>query len=460
VFALIRTGELASVRVGSSRRVTPEALAQYVDGLRGARDAGMPPPVTRLRRKRPAANGVLHEVLALPFEDKGGDAVTGAWEAHRREADMASINRRTTDSGEVRYDVRWRLGDGKVRNKTFRRRTDADVYRRRVEADELVGIVTDHRRGVETFNEIADRWLMSVPSKRKRSLERDEGILDCHLRPAFGSRRIQSITRADVQLLVDTLAMTLAPSSVLRTFSCLRAVFSFAERDEIVVRNPTRGTRLPRVSLTTRPVLDGDQVDRVARALGPDQAPMLWLGVVLGLRWGEAAGLTVRRIDFLRQTITVAAQRGRDLQLLPPKSDAGRRTLSAPAWLIDELAALLRREGVDGAHADRLVFTTAADRPWHYTSWRRDIWVPATKQAGLDGLRFHDLRSNAATALVAAGADIKTAQTRLGHANPAMTLAIYARATKEADRKAADAVGEMFRPRDQRAMERDAAESS
>jgi excisionase family DNA binding protein len=76
VFALVRTGELASVRVGSSRRVTPEALAQYVDGLRGARDAGM--PVTRLRRKRPAANGVLHEVLALPFEDRGDGAVTGA----------------------------------------------------------------------------------------------------------------------------------------------------------------------------------------------------------------------------------------------------------------------------------------------------------------------------------------------------------------------------------------------
>ena len=370
---------------------------------------------------------------------------------------MASINKRMTDGGEVRYDVRWRLGDGKVRNKTFRRRADADTYRRRVEADELVGIVTDHRRGIETFNEVANRWLESVPGKRKRSLQRDEGILDCHLRPVFGSRRMQSITRADVQLLVDKLATTHAPSSVLRSFSCLRAVFSFAEREEIVGRNPTRGTRLPRVSLTTRPVLDGDQVDRVAQALGPDQAPMLWLGVVLGLRWGEAAGLTVRRIDFLRQTITVAEQLGRDLQLSRPKSDAGRRTLSAPAWLIDELAALLKRRGIDGTQADHLVFTTAADRPWHYTSWRRDIWLPATKEAGLDGLRYHDLRSNAATALVAAGADIKTAQTRLGHANPAMTLAIYARATADADRKAADAVGEKFRPRDPRAMDRQKA---
>ena len=100
---------------------------------------------------------------------------------------------------------------------------------------------------------------------------------------------------------------------------------------------------MPKVSLTIRPVLDSQQIDRLATALGPDQAPMLWLGVVLGLRWGEAAGIT---------------------------------------------------------------------------------------------------------ALVAAGIDIKTAQTRLGHANPALKLAIYARATVEADRRAADAVGERFRPRD------------
>jgi hypothetical protein len=65
-------------------------------------------------------------------------------------------------------------------------------------------------------NETADRWLLSVPGKRKRSLQRDEGILDCHRRPVFGPRKVQSITWADVQLLVDKLAMTHAPSSSYR----------------------------------------------------------------------------------------------------------------------------------------------------------------------------------------------------------------------------------------------------
>jgi excisionase family DNA binding protein len=77
VFALIRTGELASVRVGSSRRVTPEALRQYVEGLSGARKTREPPPVTRLRRHQAVAEG-LAEVLALPFDERSDDAVTGA----------------------------------------------------------------------------------------------------------------------------------------------------------------------------------------------------------------------------------------------------------------------------------------------------------------------------------------------------------------------------------------------
>jgi hypothetical protein len=135
---------------------------------------------------------------------------------------------------------------------------------------------------------------------------------------------MRSITRGDVQGLVDRLATT------------------HARAEQRVAHLLVPAGRL---------FLRGTRRDRRAQP-----HPGQWSSV---LRWGEAAGLKVGRIDFLRRTITVAEHR-RDLLLLPPKSDAGRRTPSAPAWLIDELAALLRRRGVDGTQADRLVFTTAA----------------------------------------------------------------------------------------------------
>jgi integrase len=51
---------------------------------------------------------------------------------------------------------------------------------------------------------------------------------------------------------------------------------------------------------------------------------------------------------------------------------------------------------------------------------------------------FHDLRRLNVTSLVVGGVDVKTAQVRLGHADPRMTLAIYASAPASADREAAD----------------------
>ncbi len=51
------------------------------------------------------------------------------------------------------------------------------------------------------------------------------------------------------------------------------------------------------------------------------------------------------------------------------------------------------------------------------------------------------------------GVNVKTAQARLGHANPQTTLRIHAQATSRADRQAAERIGKRFRPRDGRGME-------
>jgi hypothetical protein len=68
----------------------------------------------------------------------------------------------------------------------------------------------------------------------------------------------------------------------------------------------------------------------------------------------------------------------------------------------------------------------------------------AAKAAGCEGAGIHDLRRLNATSLVVSGVDVKTAQVRLGHADPRMTLSIYASAPAAADRAAAQAVSEQF----------------
>ena len=108
------------------------------------------------------------------------------------------------------------------------------------------------------------------------------------------------------------------------------------------------------------------------------------------------------------------------------------------------LAEILRRRGLTGADSEAYVFASPDGEPLEYSNFRYRHWLPACEAAGLSGLTFHDLRRANATGLVAEGVDLKTAQSRLGHSDPRLTLAIYAQKTTEADRQAADVLASRF----------------
>jgi Phage integrase family len=108
-------------------------------------------------------------------------------------------------------------------------------------------------------------------------------------------------------------------------------------------------------------------------------------------------------------------------------------------------------------------------RRLRYTNWLRRSWYPATIAAGLgqvvedqatgrrryEGPGFHDLRRASATGLVAAGVDVKTAQSVLGHTDARVTLDLYAQVVTE-QQAAADAMAARFldpAPRDGRGMD-------
>jgi integrase len=235
---------------------------------------------------------------------------------------------------------------------------------------------------------------------------------------------------------------------VRRQYGTLRTVFRYAVEQDIA-HSPCRNVNLPEAETLRRRVPDGDELARLAYELGPSYAPMAHIGAVLGLRWGEVAGLRVCRVDFLRSTLTVAEQITRGERGVhsfgPPKSQAGRRTVAMPEALTALLAEHLASRGLSGADAEALVFVAHYDDgPLRYDPWRRCVWKPACISTGLAELTFHDLRRTNATALVADGVDLKTAQTRLGHTDARLTLGLYAQATTEGDRAAADTLGRRF----------------
>ena len=66
------------------------------------------------------------------------------------------------------------------------------------------------------------------------------------------------------------------------------------------------------------------------------------------------------------------------------------------------------------------------------------------KRAGLPQVRFHDLRHTFATLALQNGVDIKTVSGMLGHYSAGFTLDTYAHVTTQAQRQAADTMGQVL----------------
>ena len=275
---------------------------------------------------------------------------------------------------------------------------------------------------------------MRIPASRESTTAHEELTLRLHVLPGMGEDRIERVRPGDVQRLVNEWREVLAPRTVKRNYEVLRAMFGFAVRNDWLARSPCRNIVLPSIDGTRRYELSPEDVERIAAHLPDRYAPMVWLGATLGLRWSEVAALRVGRLDLAgaRLSVSEALVRGIGGRNVfgPPKSKAGQRTMFMPAALVEMLRSHLRAGGVDRA---------CLGRPGVHRrrGWRTALFElaasgrePATVAAGCGGAGFHDLRRLNATTLVVEGVDVKTAQTRLGHADPRVTLAIYASASR------------------------------
>jgi len=161
-----------------------------------------------------------------------------------------------------------------------------------------------------------------------------------------------------------------------------------------------------------------------------------------GIRQGEALGLTLDRVDFLRRQIRIDRQlqtiTGQPPSFVPPKTAASVRVIPLPRVALDALAAHVAANGIA---ADELLFTDTLGNPITRSWFGHSIWRPAREGAGLPTTtRFHDLRHHYASLLIAHGESVKTVQARLGHASASETLDTYSHLWPDSDDKTREAI--------------------
>jgi site-specific recombinase XerC len=211
-----------------------------------------------------------------------------------------------------------------------------------------------------------------------------------------------------------------APASCSLLVSAMRSLLRWAVATGRIERDFNRGILRPPATRATLPRgLTPDQVEALVAAASPatrvgvrDRAVVITLSR-LGIRAGEAAGLTLDDIDWAAGRLTVIGKGQRRLTL-PMPADVGQALV---AWL----------QVRPGDAQDRAVFTRLRAPIRKLTSAGiSDIIVHLAERAGLGVMHAHRLRHTAAMNVIAAGGTLTEARELLGHSRADSTR-VYAR---------------------------------
>ncbi len=344
-----------------------------------------------------------------------------------------------------RWRARWREpGSLKENGHTFARRRDAEAFLARIEASMLEGTYLDPKLGRVPFREWVDKWWATTMHLRPSSRARAEGVVRNWLVPRFGDRPLAAIRPTDVRAFIaEVAAGGLGPGSVRKIYNVLRVVLRAAEESGMIGRSPCVGVSLPPIRKREMRFLSPDEIVLLAHEIPERYRALIILGAYGGLRFGELAGLRVDRIDFLRSRVTVSdsiVEVAGQLHHGPTKSGPNR-VVTLPRSVIEALAAHL------SAHSpgpDGLVFTDPEGGPVRRSNFR-DRFMGAVREAGLQPLRFHDLRHTAAALAIRAGAHPKAIAERLGHASITTTLNTYGHLFPSLDEELAGRLDDLAR---------------
>jgi integrase len=349
---------------------------------------------------------------------------------------------RGNGEGTVYYDRdknRWIAKvtiDGKRRKKTAT--TEAAAKRLLRDLLREVDEGTTPTQGNITVRQLLDDWSTNALPARNlapRSIEINQWAVT-KLIEMIGPKRLRSLTAADVEKAFRE--ADFARESYIKIRSVLGKALDYAMRRKLVTTNIARHVELPAEAPRTEPdrALTIEQAKTLLAVAETRRLYPIWLVMLtLGLRPGEATGLTWHDIDLDNAVIhirrSLKLEDGRlnvDEHL---KTRRSRRSLAAPPILTDALHAQRQRQADEWAAKelgtpgpDDLVFTTTEGTPIDPSNLRRQF-AKLTNDAGLGNWHPHELRHSTASILSATGTPLEHIADTLGHDGTRMTALVY-----------------------------------
>jgi integrase len=356
---------------------------------------------------------------------------------------VASIARRPDGT----YRPRYRDESGKEHARHFKRKVDAQRWLDEVTAAMVTGDYVDPGAGKITFRTWFTEWSGRQVWERGTVLAARQAADSV----TFADMPMRQIRTSHVQQWVKAMSQSthtrrtgLAPSTVRTRYNYVHMALRAAVVDRIIKADPSAGVPLPRARKAAA-AMTIPAAEKVGRALATAPEwfrPFVAVCAFAGLRLGEAAGLRLEDVDFLRRTIAVRRQlqgeTSATTELVAPKFGS-ERVVYVPAELVTLLAGHVRSTGV--RQGDWLF--SNAGVPLNRNSAGHQ-WRQVRKAAGLDGYTLHDLRHFYASGLIASGCDVVTVQRALGHSSATITLGVYSHLWPTAEDRTRTAAGDLM----------------
>lgn len=303
-----------------------------------------------------------------------------------------------------------------------------------------------------TVAQLLERWLAHIEADRRPSTLADyRGKVAGRLNPAFGSLRLSRLSPLHLDAAYRAwLAEGLSVGTIRKLHAILGAACHQAVRWGVLVAAPTDRATLPRGVHVERGRMTTADLAALVRsrdvASGDVFGTAVLLGAFTGARRGELCALRWSDVGPDGDVLAIS----RSLTVFPAGHDPAwtegptKTARARPVQLGPQARAVLSRRlaaqvayaaevGVD-LRADAFVLSRAADGSQPCLPDGLTLaFARAAKAAGLPW-HFHDLRHYAASVAMAARANPRAVADRLGHANPSMTLDVYAHADADEDR--------------------------